>query len=371
MWEADTIEPLKHVYHELFIQELGEKLAQESTIFDAAEFQRLVLQEDWPQLELKGRMRRVTESMHACLPEDYEQAIEVLRQVAPHFSGLSALVFPDYVETYGLEHWDISMKALEFFTPFSTSEFAVRPFLIQNQDNMLAQMLVWSQNQNEHIRRLASEGCRPRLPWGLSVPALKKNPSVTLPILENLKSDSARYVQKSVANHLNDISAIQPDLMKQTVRSWYGTNEHTNWIVKHASRTLLKKGDPDIMAMFGYGDDPSIQVTDLKVAQNSIRIGEKMTFHFTLQVDKPLKLRVEYAIDYVKARGTRNQKVFKITEFEAGSAIRREFVRSQSFQNMTTRKHYEGTHTLTIIINGIPKASVDFEVTAANEKPRQ
>ncbi|MEW6979387.1 hypothetical protein QQS15_09805 [Bacillus pumilus] len=363
MWEADTIEPLKHVYHELFIQELAEKLEQASTKFDTAEFQRLVLQEDWAQLELKGRMRKVTESMHACLPEDYEQAIEVLRQAAPHFSGLSALVFPDYVETYGLAHWDISIKALEFFTPFSTSEFAVRPFLIQDQDNMLAQMLVWSQDQNEHIRRLASEGCRPRLPWGVSVPALKKNPSVTRPILENLKSDPARYVQKSVANHLNDISAIQPDLMKQTVKGWYGTNEHTNWIVKHASRTLLKKGDPDIMAMFGYGDDPSIQVTDLKVAQHSIRIGEKMAFHFTLQADKPLKLRVEYAIDYVKARGTRNQKVFKITEFETGSAIRREFVRSQSFQNMTTRKHYAGTHTLSIIINGVPKASVDFEVT--------
>lgn len=117
------------------------------------------------------------------------------------------------------------------------------------------------------------------------------------------------------------------------------------------------------MALFGYGDDPSVQVTDLKVVQDPIRIGEKMTFQFTLQAAKPLKLRVEYAIDYVKARGTRNQKVFKITEFETSSALHREFIRSQSFQNMTTRKHYEGTHTLTIIINGIPKASIDFEVT--------
>ncbi|QLI76335.1 DNA alkylation repair protein [Bacillus pumilus] len=363
MWEADTIEPLKHVYNELFIQELAEKLAQASSGFDAERFKRLVFQEDWQQLELKGRMRRVTESMHACLPQNYEKTIEVLRQAAPHFSGLSALVFPDYVETYGLANWDISIKALEFFTPFSTSEFAVRPFLIQDQDKMLAQMLVWSQDQDEHLRRLASEGCRPRLPWGLSVPSLKKNPSVTLPILENLKADPSRYVQKSVANHLNDISAIQPDLMKQTVQSWYGTNKHTNWIVKHASRTLLKKGDPAIMALFGYGDDPSVQVTDLKIVQDPIRIAEKMTFHFTLQADKPLKLRVEYAIDYVKARGTRNQKVFKITEFETDATLHREFVRSQSFQNMTTRKHYEGTHTLTIIINGIPKASVDFEVT--------
>ncbi|WP_442859327.1 DNA alkylation repair protein [Bacillus sp. ms-22] len=364
------MEPLKNVYHESFIQKLAETLAQESAVFDAGHFQQLVFQEDWQELELKGRMRRVTESMHACLPEEYEQAIKVLRQAAPHFTGLSALVFPDYVETYGLDHWDISIKALEFFTPFSTAEFAVRPFLILDQERMLAQMLVWSKDQNEHIRRLASEGCRPRLPWGLSVPSLKKDPSVTLPILENLKSDSAKYVQKSVANHLNDISAIQPDLMKQTVKRWYGDNPHTNWIVKHASRTLLKKGDPDILAMFSYGDDPSIQVMDLKVTQDPIRIGEKMTFQFTLQADKPLKLRVEYAIDYVKARGTRNQKVFKITEFETGSAIHKEFVRSQSFQYMTTRKHYEGTHTLTIIINGIPKASIDFEVAAAHEETR-
>lgn len=341
MREADKIEPLKNVYHESFIQELGKTLAKESATCDASRFQRLVLQGDWSQLELKERIRRITESMHDCLPDDYEEAIDVLCKVAPHFTGLSALVFPNYVEMYGLENWDISIKALEFFTPFSTSEFAVRPFLIQHQDKMLAQMLVWSQDQNEHIRRLASEGCRLRLPWGLSVPALKKDPTVTLPILENLKSDPAKYVQKSVANHLNDISAVQPDVMKQTVKRWYGSNEHTNWIVKHACRTLLKKGDPEIMALFGYGDDPSIQVKDLKVEKDSVRIGEKMTFHFTLQTEQPLKLRVEYAIDYVKARGTRNQKVFKITEFETGSSLHREFVRSQSFQNMTTRKHYE------------------------------
>ncbi|OLP67015.1 hypothetical protein BACPU_03740 [Bacillus pumilus] len=362
MWEADTIEPLKNVYHASFIQELGNELEKESTGFDTNQFQQLVFQEDWSQLELKGRMRRVTESMHACLPEDYEHAIDVLQKVAPHFTGLSALVFPDYVEVYGLGHWDVSIQAIEFFTSLSTSEFAVRPFLIGHQEKMLVQMLVWSQNQNEHIRRLASEGCRPRLPWGMSVPALKKDPTVTLPILENLKSDPSRYVQKSVANHLNDISAIQPDFMKKTVKRWYGTSQQTNWIVKHASRTLLKKGDPEIMNLFGYGDDPSIQVIDLKLVQDAIHIGESMTFHFTLHAESSLKLRVEYAIDYVKSRGTRNQKVFKITEFETDSALHREFVRSQSFQDMTTRKHYEGIHTLTIIINGIPKASVDFEV---------
>ncbi len=363
---AETIEPLKNVYHESFIQNLAKELSKESSVFDADRFQQLVLKKDWSQLELKARMRRITESMHACLPEDYEQAIEVLCKVAPHFTGLSALVFPDFVEMYGLKHWDVSIKALEFFTLFSTSEFAVRPFLIKNQEKMLAHMLVWSQDKNEHIRRLACEGCRPRLPWGLTVPALKKDPSVTLPILENLKSDPARYVQKSVSNHLNDISAIQPDLMKQTVKKWYGANDRTNWIVKHACRTLLKKGDPDIMALFGYGDDPSIQVTDLKLEHDSIRLGETMTFHFTLHAERPLKLRVEYAIDYVKSRGTRNQKVFKITELETDSALHREFVRSQSFQNMTTRKHYAGIHTLTIIINGIRKASIDFEVVEAN-----
>ncbi|WP_412854592.1 DNA alkylation repair protein [Bacillus sp. 179-C3.3 HS] len=357
------MEPLKNVYHKGFIQELATELSKESPSFEVDQFERLVFQEDWSQLELKGRMRRVTESIHACLPEDYEESIDVLCRVAPHFTGLSALVFPDFVEVYGLEHWDVSIKALAFFTSFSTSEFAVRPFLIQDQEKMLAQMLVWSQDPNVHIRRLASEGCRPRLPWGLSVPALKKDPTVTLPILEKLKSDSSRYVQKSVANHLNDISVIQPDVMKETVTRWYGTNEQTNWIVKHASRTLLKKGDPAVMGLFGYRDDPSIRVTDLKLVDDPVFIGEKMTFLFTLHADPSLKLRVEYAIDYVKSRGTRNQKVFKITEFESDSPLHREFVRSQSFQDMTTRKHYEGTHTLTIIINGIPKASVDFEVT--------
>ncbi|MGE6630574.1 DNA alkylation repair protein [Bacillus sp. NPDC077027] len=358
------MEQLKNIYHESFIEQLSHALEKEYSNFDTNRFKALVYREDWAQLELKQRMRRITESMHECLPERYEEALDVLLRTAPLFTGLSAIIFPDYVEQYGLEYWDLSLKALETFTIYSTSEFAIRPFLIKDQDKMLSHMYVWSQDANEHVRRLASEGCRPRLPWGMTVPALKKNPAPTLPILENLKADHARYVQKSVANHLNDISKTHPDLMKEVAMKWYGSNENTNWIIKHASRTLLKKGDSDVLAIFGYGDDASIEVTDLELDKHRIMIGDKLTFQFTLHAKKQLKLRVEYAIDYVKARGTRNQKVFKITEFETNTDLRREFVRSQSFQNMTTRTHYAGTHALTIIINGIPKASIDFDVAS-------
>jgi 3-methyladenine DNA glycosylase AlkC len=355
-------EELRNIYNPSFIEKLILAIKEEYVLFNNEKFNDLVFQEDWESLALKQRMRRITVSLHETMPKAYIETLEILYKVAPKFKGLGGIIFPDYVDQYGLKDWEESMKALAIFTPFSTSEFAVRPFLLKNQDSMLKQSLEWSVHQDEHIRRLASEGTRPRLPWGQSVPSLKANPEVTIPILMNLKEDDSLYVRKSVANHLNDISYTHPDLVLNLAREWLGKHKHTDWIIKHALRSLLKKGNPDALSLFGYKDDKSIEITDFNLDEDHVSIGDNLHYSFTLISKKSMPIRVEYGIDYVKANGQRSRKVFMVSSSEMSANETRTFHKKQSFKELTTRKHYKGKHTLSIIINGHVKASLDFEL---------
>jgi len=361
------MEPLKNIYDLQFITKLEDVITEHYPAFERGAFRTRLFEADWEKLALKERMRQITLSLAPALPQDYREAIDILRKCAPSFTGLGGIIFPDFVEQYGLEDWEISMEALAFFTEFSTSEFAVRPFLISDQKKMLAQMDEWARSENEHVRRLASEGCRPRLPWGLSVPALKKDPEPVLVILEKLKEDESLYVRKSVANNLNDISRIKPDLAVEIAQSWYGESQYTNWIVKHACRSLLKKGDPRVLQIFGYENSDSLRLEGFTITPVKLSIGESLAFSFTLisEMETPHKVRVEYAVDYVKANGTRSKKVFHLSELEWRGSMKKGFVKNHSFRELTTRKHYPGVHRISVIVNGAEKAALEFELVRA------
>ncbi|MFK3937408.1 DNA alkylation repair protein [Alkalihalobacillus sp. NPDC078783] len=352
----------KAVYNEAFIQDLMNNLEKAEPRFKVNEYQSIILQSDWDQLELMQRKRRITEAIHATLPTPYLDSLEILKQVAPNYSGLAGLVFSDYVQLYGLEDWDASIKALEQFTQYSTAEFAVRPFFIKDPERMIQQSISWAQNENEHVRRLASEGSRPRLPWGILIPTIKENPSLILPILESLKQDQSLYVRRSVANSLNDVTKTHPSLFKDIASVWVDEHPDTDWIIKHASRSLLKKGDPDILRLFGYGKSGKLHIQAFECRAESLRIGEAITFSFRLQADTETKLRIDYAIDYVKARGNRTRKVFKLSETAIKKGETKNYLRTHSFQNLSTRTHYPGKHQLTIIVNGEEKLSIEFDV---------
>ncbi|MCT2342703.1 DNA alkylation repair protein [Bacillales bacterium AN1005] len=361
------MEPLKNIYDLAFITKLEDVFTQHYPAFDKERFRSSLFETEWEELALKERMRQITLSLAPVLPQDYGQAITILRQCAPSFTGLGGIVFPDFVEQYGLEDWELSIETLAYFTQFSTSEFAVRPFLIKDQSKMLAQMEVWASSENEHIRRLASEGCRPRLPWGLSVPALKKEPAPVLVILEKLKEDESLYVRKSVANNLNDISRINPDLAVKIAESWYGENQKTNWIIKHACRSLLKKGDPRVLQIFGFENNDNLTVSNFRITPERLLIEESIEFSFSLtsELEVPHKVRVEYAIDYVKANGKQSRKVFHLSEMEWKGVMKKVFTKKQSFKDLTTRKHYPGVHRITIIVNGAEKAVLEFDLVQA------
>lgn len=352
-------ELLKHRYTKQYIAELARAVAAESPRFDAAAFTRSVLGQGWSGLELKQRMHRIAAAMQAHLPGSYRQQLAVLKRVAPSFGGFEGLLFPDFVEQFGRGDWEASMNALELLTRYSSGEFAVRPFIVADQKRTLARMLDWAGNDDEHVRRLASEGSRPRLPWGMRLPALIADPAPLVPILEKLRADPSEMVRRSVANSLNDIAKNHPAWVLELARRWHGQSAATDALLKHACRTLLKRGDVGALRLFGHDDSAQVTVVDLRFAAARLPIGETLGFGFTVTLvqDQPAKLRLEYAVDFVKANGSTSRKLFKIGErgFAAGESARIE--RRHRFTDFSTRKHYPGAHRIAVIVNGIERAA--------------
>jgi len=219
---------------------------------------------------------------------------------------------------------------------------------------MMKQMLAWSQHEHWGVRRLASEGCRPRLPWAMALPDLKKDPGPIIPILENLKNDPVRSVRLSVANNLNDIAKDNPEIVMDLAKKWYGNSKEIDWVVKHGCRTLLKQGDSIVMELFGFNSATGIIIDNFQVLTSEVQVGNSLEFTFNLlnHNNKKIKIRLEYGIYYQKANGTLARKVHKISEKEYAENSTTPITRKHSFRMVTTRKFYAGLHQVAIIING-------------------
>ena len=344
-------EQLKNVYTKDYIKKLAFKIKENYQSFDSDGFINSIFNHTWEKLELKMRMRHIAITLNEFLPLSYKEQLEVLKPASKDFGSYEAMFFQDFVEVYGLDDFENSIKALEVFTIDSSSEFAIRQFILKYEDKTMTQMKLWAKSYNEHLRRLASEGCRPRLPWAMALPSFKKDPSKVLEIIEILKNDKSEYVRKSVANNLNDISKDNPRVVIKFVEENLGFSKEHDWICKHGSRTLLKKGDEEILKLFSFDKLAHINLTNF-IHDEVVNINESLTFSFELVSDEPLgNIRVEYAIDYLKSNNTHNKKVFMISQNDIKSKSKK-FTKKQSFKEMTTRKHYLGKHYISIIING-------------------
>ena len=352
-------EQLKNLYSKEFIEKLSNKLLSIYSDFKKENFINSIFDNTWQDLELKARMRHIALILHKYLPLIYKKQLEILKKVKEDFSGLEAMVFQDFVEVFGLDDFDESMKALEVFTINSSSEFAIRQFILKYEDKTMNQMKLWAKSKNEHIRRLASEGCRPRLPWAIALPKFKQNPTKVLEIIELLKNDKCLYVQKSVANNLNDISKDNPQLVIDFVKQNIGKTKELDWICKHACRTLLKKGDKEVLDLFNFDKSHHINLTNFCYDKN-IFLNEDFNFSFEINSHELIgNIRVEYIIYYLKSNNNHNKKVFMISQNSIESTKKR-FQKKQSFKNMTTRKHYIGTHFIGILINGVEVLKEEF-----------
>ncbi len=360
-------ELLKNVYNKTFLAQFAAVAKTVVPPFSDTLFLKQLLAAGWEEKELKQRMRHIAATLHQHLPGSYRQQVEIIINIIAKLEnagikgGFEYMFLPDFIEQFGQNDLKTSLQAMERITQFASCEFAIRPFLLAHQEEVMAQMLRWSKHPHHHVRRFASEGCRPRLPWAMAIPALKKDPSPILPVLENLKRDDSLFVRKSVANNLNDIAKDHPDLVAELAKKWKGIGAETDWIIRHGCRTLLKKAHPAAYALFDLQTTAGCEVSGLALAPAKLRIGDRLQFSFRLKTGKePLKLRLEYAVYYNKANGKQNRKIFQLSEkiFLPNADI--SFQKEQRFQDFTTRKHYPGRHKLAIVVNGQEVSAKEF-----------
>jgi 3-methyladenine DNA glycosylase AlkC len=355
---------LKEIFNAGRIDHIAAETCAVFPAFDAAHFTALC-RDGLDELSLMARLRRVTEALSATLPDDYPTALDVLRALAPRLdSSFVTMVLPDYVALYGQKDFDVSMEALKFFTTFGSSEFAVRHFLRRDLPRSLAVMEDWARDENEHVRRLASEGSRPRLPWSFKLDAVIADPSLTRPIIDTLKADPSRYVRKSVANHLNDIARDNPVWVLDRIEDWPRDNAATNWIARHALRTLVKQGDRRALALLGAGDAPDICVVGFIVAPQSIALGDDITLSiaFRSTASREQRLVIDYAVHYVKRSGATAAKVFKLRTVDLPPGELASIAHRQPIRDFTTRTHHPGLHRIDLLVNGRVMARDAFDL---------
>lgn len=371
-------EPLKDVYSKNFLLGFAKKVQAAYPAFDTSGFMAAVMDESWAELALKSRMRRITLALGANLPKPYEAALDVLFAIDRDCVGFPYLFFPDFVEVYGLasQHWELSMQALERFTAKSSAEFAIRSFLLRDPERAMRRMAAWAEHDSEHVRRLASEGCRPRLPWGQALPIFKKDPAPILPVLERLKADPSLYVRKSVANNLNDIAKDNPHVVVSIARRWKADGHpHTDWIVRHGCRSLIRKAVPDVMALFGYAEatdeEELTDSADLRIEPATLAIGDssELRYELTVREGDPVRLRIEYGIDFVKASGRTSRKLFLLSDKTVSGGTRLSAARTHRWADLTTRRHYPGEHRIALLVNGREAAHTWLRLEAKQEEP--
>lgn len=355
---------LKEIFNATRLEHIATEMSAVYPAFDAKAFLHKA-NDGLAGLSVMQRMARVSECLHAVLPLSYEASLDVLRDLAPRMNSMFVSTFlPHYVACYGRHAFDLSMDALKYFTRFGSSEFAVRYFLRDDLERTLKVMHEWALDANEHVRRLASEGSRPRLPWSFHLEPIQADPELTAAILDTLKADSSLYVRKSVANHLNDVTKQHPAWVLDRLEGWPLQERHTAWIARHALRSLIKQGDPRALAVIGVGGKAQVQVSQLQVTPAVIQLGEQITLSFKVRstLQTPQRLVIDYAIDYVKASGATSTKVFKLKTFDLPAHGDVTLRRSQYIRELTTRRHYAGRHAVHLLVNGERLGSTAFEI---------
>ncbi len=357
-------EPLKEMFNRAYFERLAKEVEVAMPNVKRAALVKDLLNGNEGR-ELNARMRHASMTLRTHLPTDFRRAVKVLKDLAPRMpKGYTALLYPDFVGQYGHVDPGFSLDALKYFTSFGSSEFAVREYFRRDVKGTLKVMHSWAEDNNEHVRRLASEGSRPRLPWSFRLDAVLKDPKLTTPILERLRADDSLYVRKSVANHLNDFSKDHPAYMIDLLRRWDRKHPHTAWIAKHASRTLIKAGDPAALALFAFDSKVKVRVDELVLSPKGLKLGDTLEFTFSLKSEAPRaqQLVVDYAIHYRKANASTSKKVFKLKELELGAKASVRLSKRQRIVDFSTRKHYAGEHVVEVIVNGKARAQASFDL---------
>jgi 3-methyladenine DNA glycosylase AlkC len=327
------------------------------------------------ELELLQRGGHIAEALQRHLPQPFPKAAEVLvASLGPEHPsteefGLALFRYLPhvlFVQKYGLDHFEPAMRAQYELTKRFSAESSIRAYLVKYPDETYARLVEWSRDPSPHVRRLVSEGSRPRLPWAPRLPAFQKDPRPVIALLELLKDDPERYVQRSVANNINDIGKDHPDLAIDLCRQWLvNATPPRRWIVGHALRSLVKSGHPEALSLLGFGGKPAVRIGEARLVPAKVKLGDKLRFAFTMTstARKPQELLVDYAVHFVKADGTARPKVFKLKQLVLEPTAAIELGATVSFETLTTRKPYPGRHRIDVLVNGLSHPLAEFDVT--------
>ncbi|MEH6358358.1 MAG: DNA alkylation repair protein [Pseudomonadales bacterium] len=351
------------------VQQLADCLSEIEPNFNHAAFTKTA-NNGLNKLELKARVYHLIEVLHQYLPQNFEQTAQLLCQVKQHqfkateptVKAFTAWPLIDYVAVHGLQHPEVALHTLAQLTSLFSAEFAIRPFIQQHYELTFEHLHDWCDSSDHHLRRLVSEGTRPRLPWGQQLPNFIKNPKPILPLLERLKTDPEIYVRRSVANNLNDISKDHPQQVLDTCKQWLEQpNKESQWIVRHATRTLVKKGSPEVFALLGYSENPELNVK-LALSSHKLQLGDNLAIQIELTstAAKPQKLVVDYAIHFMKANGQQSAKIFKLKTLALAKDESISLEKTHRFVPLSTRRYYSGEHRVEIKINGHQVAAMPF-----------
>ncbi len=366
-------EPLKNLLHPALVRAMAEIIAANAPSFDRDRFTALAT-DGIESLELMERAALIRDALFATLPENFPEAATILAASLPAagktgLTGWMLLPVNQFIAARGIRDFDIALDLLKALTPHFTAEFGIRQFIHQDQQRALATIARWVDDANHHVRRLASEGTRPRLPWAMRLPQLIKDPSPILPILTALMDDPEDYVRRSVANSLNDIAKDHPDLVAAFIAEHIeGASAERRWLLKHASRTLLKKGHARALANFGFGAAASLEC-NLLLANPAVLFGEGLDFEIRLRNagDIAQSLMIDYAIHHVKADGSLSPKVFKWKTVTLEAGEDHIVQRRHAMRPITTRRYYPGEHRIVILVNGTETASGNFVLSMPSE----
>lgn len=365
-------EPLKHLIGPQTTRDTANAVTRAWASFDRNRFLAEVLAEI-EALELMQRGQCIADALRRHLPEDFAKTAAILQDCLPTpehpgLSGWALLSFNQFVADHGRGHLEVSLSLLKSLTPHFTAEFGIRPFIADEQDKALSIISAWVADPDFHVRRLASEGTRPRLPWAMRLPDLVRDPSPILPILEALLDDREDYVRRSVANSLNDIAKDHPDLVVDFVeRHRQGASKERLWLLKHASRTLVKKGHAKALANFGF--EPLDDVTaSLEFDTEYIVFPGELDFRVHLRSDSRERRTVllDYAIHHQKKDGSLSPKVFKGKSVVLQPGETLTVMKRHALRPITTRVYHSGLHRLEILVNGRSVGSADFRLDMPN-----
>ncbi len=366
-------EPLKNRFGTDVPERIAQMILAVSPGFPASAFIRDAL-EGYEALDLMPRGRKIADALRRHLAPAYEAAVATLvASLGPTASvnagaGMAPFLYLPhvcFVERYGLDHFEASMAAQHAMTQRFTAEFSIRPFLVRHRDATLKRLAQWVRDDSPHVRRLVSEGTRPRLPWAPRLREFQQDPRPVLALLEHLKDDPEPYVRRSVANNLNDIGKDHPALLVDTARRWLqDAGPERRWLVSHALRSAIKRAEAGALELMGAADTAQVAIGAIHILPARPRIGDSVVIALAVTniTDRRQRILADLRVHFIKASGKAAPKVFKLKTFELGPGETMSLRKRLSLAEMTTRRHYAGMHAVEVMLNGLPHPLGQFEL---------